>query len=191
MSRTHLATLSAAAIWLIVQASILGVGPSFRPDGTIKGSTLAGWHVVGDADWRAQNGEVIGTPKQPGGGWLMLDKSYQDVSFYASFLCAPACKTGILLRAEKTPDGMKGIYVALTDGDMASYRVTLDAQGHITKRDALRPGGGQMRIAPPPDPNAAARGGGGGGGRGRGAGAVTPPLTPPDASLKAGRLEPG
>ena len=105
-------------------------------------------------------------------------------ALFASFKCAQGCETGVLLRAEKTSGGMKGIYVALTGGDVASYRVTLDEQGRILTRDALRPGGGQMRIAPPPDPNPPAR-------RrrlGRAAPrpAVTLPVTPPDTSLKAG-----
>ena len=67
---------------------------------------------------------------------------------------------------------------------MEPYRVTLDAQGQFLTRDALRPGGGQMRIAPPPDPNppapaapAPARGA---------VPSVALPLTPPDFSLKAG-----
>ena len=37
--------------------------PNFKPDGAFKGSALAGWHVVGDADWTAQNGEIIGKAK--------------------------------------------------------------------------------------------------------------------------------
>lgn len=122
----------------------------------------------------------------------MLERSYQDVGLYASFRCAVAgCKTGVLLRAEKTPDGMKGVFVSLSDGDIASYHLTLDAQGKEVKREPLRTGGGQMRIAPPPvDPNAAGRGAGaaggrGGGGRGRGAQpAVALPITAPDSSLK-------
>ena len=182
MSKKHLVIVAAAAAWLSVKPLVLGVGPSFRPDATFTGSSLTGWHAVGGAAWRADNGEIVGTPQQAGGGWLMLDRSYQDVGFYASFLCAPGCKTGVLLRAEKTAAGMKGIYVALTDGDMASYRVTLDARGQILTRDTLRPGGGSMRIAPPLDPNAPAPAAGGG--RQGGAG-VTPPLVPPDASLKA------
>jgi len=40
-----------------------------------------------------------------------------------------ACKTGVLLRAEKTAEGMKGVYVSLTEGDIASYLVLLDTQG--------------------------------------------------------------
>ena len=88
---------------LAAVARLSGTGPSFRPDYSFKGSALAGWHTLGDATWRAENGEITGTPKQPGGGWLVLDRSYQDVGFYASFKCAGECKTGLLMRAEKTP----------------------------------------------------------------------------------------
>ncbi len=183
MSKTHLAILTAAAVWLAAQPSVRGIGPSFHPDVTFKGSTLTGWRTVGNATWRAENGEIVGTPQQPGGGWLLLDRSYQDVGFYASFLCAPGCKTGVLLRAEKTPTGLKGIYIALTDGEMASHRVTLDTQGQILTREVLRPGGGSMRIAPPLDPHAPAPAAAGGSQGGAG---VTPPVVPPDASLKAG-----
>ena len=35
-------------------------GLSFKPDQTFKGSTLKGWHVLGDADWQAKDGELIG-----------------------------------------------------------------------------------------------------------------------------------
>ena len=77
---------------------------------------------------------------------------------------------------------MKGIYVSLSGGEVASYRVTLDAQGRMLTREPLRPGGGQMRIAPPPDPNAHARGAGAAPARGTGP-AVTLPIAPPDSSL--------
>ena len=100
-----------AAITAALQAPVFGSGPTFTPDATFKGSSLAGWHVLGSADWRAQNGEITGAAKQGGdGGWLVLDRSYQDVGFYASFRCAGGCKTGVLFRAEKTPEGMKGVY---------------------------------------------------------------------------------
>src|SRR5206468_1683306 len=39
--------------------------------------------------------------RSAGDGWLMLDKSFQDVAFFASLRCAGECKTGILLRAER------------------------------------------------------------------------------------------
>jgi hypothetical protein len=84
-----------------------------------RGSTLAGWHTLGHADWRAQDGEIIGTPRQ-GGGWLVLDKGYQDIAFYSSFRCSGSCKTGVLLRAQNTPEGLNGVFVSLNDGDVAT-----------------------------------------------------------------------
>ena len=37
------------------------------------GKTLAGWHPQGQAAWRVQHGEVVGTVAQGGsGGWLVL-----------------------------------------------------------------------------------------------------------------------
>ncbi len=178
----HRSVLTAAAglLWL---AQVFAVGPSFRPDGTIKGSSLDGWHALGQADWKAQNGEIVGAPRPGGsGGWLVLDRSYQDVGFYASFRCTGGCKTGVLLRAEKTPQGMKGIYVALTGEDVGAYRVTLDSEGRELQREPLRRGGGQMRIAPPIDPNAPARGAGGGG-RGP-APSVTLPIPRPSGDVR-------
>ena len=140
-------TIAAVAI----SAALAAVPTVFVPQWTLQGSSLSGWHTLGQAQWRAENGEIVGTPGQ-GGGWLVLDKSYQDVGVFASFRCTGGCKTGVLLRAEKTAQGMKGIYLSLNEGDVASYRVTLNAQGHELSRERLRPGGGQMRVAPPPAP---------------------------------------
>src|SRR5581483_7692823 len=118
-----------------------------------------------------------------GGGWLVLDEAYQDVGFAASFRCAQGCKTGVLFRAEKTSQGMKGVLVSYENGEQHFYRVVLDGQGQEVGREALRRGGGQMRIAPPPDPGAPARGGfAGRGGRGP---SVSLPLTVPDSSFRA------
>src|SRR6188768_1573081 len=149
-------------IFGIIAAFVLGQvafasGPThFRANPAFNGSTLAGWHPVGQADWRVEKGEIVGTPKTPGGGWLVLDKSYQDTGFFASFRCMGGCKTGVMLRAEKTPDGMKGAFVSLNEGDLASYNLKLDAQGREVAREALR-GGGATRFVPPAA--AAARGG--------------------------------
>ena len=76
--------------------------------------------------------------------------------FYTNLRCEGTCKTGVLLRAEKTPDGgMKGIYVSLTDGDFASYRVTIDAQGVETSRDRI--GAPDVAAAEEAGPAGAAR----------------------------------
>ena len=62
------------------------------------------------------DGELVGTPKSADGGWLVLDKSFQDVEFGADFKCVGDCRTGVLLRAEKTPTGMKGVFLSLDAG---------------------------------------------------------------------------
>ena len=100
-------TTVAAAVGL--GTLIAAVPTSFVPDSTFRGSSLEGWHTLGEAGWRAQNGEIIGTPKSARGGWLVLDRSYQDIAFFASFRCTGDCKTGVLLRAQKTDTGMKEI----------------------------------------------------------------------------------
>src|SRR5947209_267774 len=85
-------------------------GPSFVPDSTFQGSTLGGWHVLGQADWTARNGELIGKGIA-GAGWLVLDHAYQDTGFYAGFRCNGVCDTGVLVRATKTEGGMRGTFL--------------------------------------------------------------------------------
>jgi hypothetical protein len=196
MPSTRLVVSLIAAAVIGTLAPLSGAGPSFRPDVRFEGSSLTGWQPLGQADWRAANGEIVGTPRQAGGGWLVLDRSYQDTGFFASFRCAAGCRTGVLLRAEKTADGgTRGIYVSLTEGDVATYAVTLDAQGQEVARTRLRvPGGGQVRIAPPPPPDAPGPGraagppaGPGAGRGGRGAGpAVQLPIPAPRTGLQPG-----
>jgi hypothetical protein len=129
--------------------------PDFVPDVTFSASSLQGWHTLGDADWHAKDGEFIGTPKPDGnGGWLVLDKSYQDTEFAVSFRCTAECKTGILLRAEKTPDGMRGTYISLTDGDTGAYALALDSNGKQGQRDKLGNAAAMSRTAVPPAPSA-------------------------------------
>src|SRR5262245_51282140 len=53
--------------------------PDFRADATFTGSSLAGWHVLGQADWKAQNGELAGRPTAETGGWLMMSTPLQDL----------------------------------------------------------------------------------------------------------------
>ena len=136
-----------------------GAAKNFVPDVIFKGSSLSGWRPLGEAKWRAENGEIIAAPGG-GSGWLILDRSYQDVAFFSEFRCAPGCTAGLLLRAEKLADGgLKGIFVSLNAADPGSYRITLDPSGKETAREQLRPaGGGQVRVAPPPPADAAVAG---------------------------------
>ena len=149
---------------LAAVTAVYASGPSFRPDTVMGGLSLKGWHTFGPADWHAGGGGVVGRPSPAGaGGWLVLDRSYQDSALYTEYRCTGGCITGILFRAEKTQDGgMKGVYVSLSDSDMQAYGVKIDAQGQITDRDKLRRGGGLVRVAPPPPlgPPPATRNGG-------------------------------
>jgi 3-keto-disaccharide hydrolase/VCBS repeat protein len=186
MRVTQLLTVTGVALLVAATtAPLRSAGPSFRPDKTFTASTLDGWHSLGDAEWRAEGGALVGTPSSRGAGWLVLDRSLQDAGFYASFLCASGCETGVLLRAEKTADGLKGIYVALNESALTSYRVTIDTHGRLQQRTPLPSGGGQMRIAPPSSPDAPARGAVPPPARGTGP-MATPPVSPPDTSLKPG-----
>jgi hypothetical protein len=147
----------------LLTLSGLAEGPSFIPDLILKGSSLTGWRTLGAAEWSARDGEVTGKAK-PGaaGGWLVLERSYQDVGVYAEMRCAGNCDAGVLLRAEKIPEGMKGVYVSL-GAEPALYNVVLDAQGRELKRAKLRAAAGTIRFAPPA--NAAPQAAGGRGGR--------------------------
>jgi hypothetical protein len=162
-----------------IAATVIAIGlraenpKTFKPDAVFKGSALTGWHVLGQADWRAEDGVLIGRARPGGdGGWLVMDKSFQDLMFFTNVRCESPCKTGVLLRAEKQSDGtLRGVLVSLADGDLNSYRVTLDAQGKETSRERLA---------------AAGRAGGGGGGGGR-AGAAAGGAAAPGGQRGGGR----
>jgi hypothetical protein len=167
-----------------------GAAANFAADGTFAGSSLTGWRPIGDATWRAENGEIVATPKS--GGFLLLDRPYEDVAVVASFRCAASCSTGVLLRAEQTADGgMKGIFVSLSDKDLGSYRITLDSRGTETSRERLRiASGGQLRVAPPPPEGAPAAAAAGRGGPPPGPppmpGGIASPIPRPATTLRVG-----
>ena len=184
--------LSAAVLSVAVALVIYAAVPAeFRPDSTFKGSSLAGWHQLGHATWKASNGVLTGTPTSADGGWLILDKTLQDTYAFASFKTESAAKAGVLVRAHKTADGgMQGLLISLADGDLASYKLTLDAQGKEVNREKLaaaagRGGGGGGGGAGATGGRGAGRGAAGGsGGRGGGAGGRGGRGGPPPAALR-------
>jgi hypothetical protein len=160
MRHVRRAVLATVTICVWLAASVFTTGPTFRADYRFTGSSLAAFKPLGQADWKVQNGEIIGTPKDPSGGWLLVDaKGFQDTQMYASVKCVAGCKAGFLMRAEKTPDGaMKGVLMSVSDADQASYMVKMDAQGKEISREPLVAGAGR------------AGGGGGGAAAGRAGG---------------------
>jgi len=192
--RIACAAVAIAATCLMLPRA--GANKNFVPDWTFQGSSLGAARTIGNADWRAENGEIVGTPKTAEGGWLIFDKPLQDVQFASTFRCTGGCRAGVMLRTKSTPEGMQGIYVALPEGEnpAASFALTLDPQGRELKRELLNRATGTVRfIAPPSDAGrgapAAGRGGGragagagrGGPGRGFGPGGLPPdsPYTRP------------
>ena len=110
---------------------------NYVPDMPYRATSIAGVRVLGDAAWRAEKGEYVGTPKCEAGGWLILDRSLQDVGVFGELRCTGGCKTGVLLRAEKTASGMKGVYVALAGEEPAVYAVTLDAAAKSSRANGF------------------------------------------------------
>jgi hypothetical protein len=191
MSRMVLTAVAVAALSIGLSGQ---AARTFAPDWTFKGAALTGMQQIGQATWRVENGEIVGTPTGPDGGWLLLDKGYQDVQFTASYRCAAACTAGVMVRSEKGPDGTKGVYTLISGDERSTAAVTVDAQGKIANREPLaRNAGGQARFAPPaPAPGAATGGRAGGGGRGGGGRGGAGPsafvsmfAAPPDTSFKA------
>ena len=149
MSRSILIILCVAAV-----ASVPHANKNFIPDWTFTGSSLADAEQLGAAKWTAQNGEVIGTPSSPDGGWLLFKNPVQDVQMATSFRCAAGCQAGLLLRLEKTADGFKGVFVSISETPGA-FAVTLDAQGRVLTKEPLERGGGTVRALAPPQPQGA------------------------------------
>jgi len=136
MSQKILGTALLAASALF--SPLLAETHDFVPDHVFRASSLAGLRTIGQADWRASNGEITGTPQNQGVGWLVLDKSYQDVQFHTEFRCAAGCDAGLLVRTEKTSDGgLKGVYISLNEETMGSYDLTLSAEGKELSRKRL------------------------------------------------------
>lgn len=121
----------------------LSPSPDFMPDWTFKGSSLSDWKPIGNAKWKAENGVITGSPSQADGGWLLMNKSLQDVQFFTRIQSSGDCNAGVLLRVEKSDAGMSGIFVSLREGDLKSYRLMLDADGKELERKPLPAGPGK------------------------------------------------
>ena len=168
------------AIAALSVAVLEGARWNFIPDWTFKGNDIKkDWTVIGQATWKAVDGELIGTPTSPEGGWLVLNKGLEDFQLGADLKCVGGCKAGLLVRARKQPDGsMSGLFIPYGEAETGLFKTTIDASGRETARTPLEGTGigNMVRYAPPPpDPNGPQRGRGAGSpggapgvGRGRG-----------------------
>jgi hypothetical protein len=164
---------------------------NFVADWTFKGSSLASFRTLGDATWRAENGEIVGTPKTPEGGWLIFDKPLQDVDFASMFRCTGGCRTGVMLRTQTTPEGLQGVYVAMPEGQnpAAAFALKLNPQGRELSREALPRANGTVRFLADPAATAG-RGAAGAAPAGAAAGRGAAGAAPAGAGAAAGRGAP-
>src|SRR5262245_42718448 len=73
MTNWRTVAVATTAVCGLLAASVFTAGPTFRADYRFTGNALTGFKPAGQADWKVQNGEIVGTPKDAGGGWLLLD----------------------------------------------------------------------------------------------------------------------
>ncbi len=150
MKNLRMMVVATAAMCVLLAMSVFTAGPTFRADYRFSGTALTDFKPVGSADWRVQNGEIVGTAKDTNGGWLLLGgKEFQDTQMYASVKCVGGCKAGFVMRAEKTPDGgMKGVLMSVTENDLGPYIVKIDASGKEISREPLPAPAGRGGGAP-------------------------------------------
>src|SRR5579862_2936100 len=101
----------AAGAFVILVSFATGQVPSGRQsvaERVFNGSTLAGWHTVGSAEWRVEQGAIVGTVRNGSDGWLVLDTVYGNAAVDLGFECN-GCEPGILLRSEKTANQTSGV----------------------------------------------------------------------------------
>ena len=151
---SFLALTCAAAV--SIGALMSAQGPHADSTPLFNGTSLTGWKPVGAAQWRAANGQIVGTASGTP-GLLTLEKSYQDVILRFSYQCT-GCDAGVLLRnaasSSSAPGTTSALYVALSGPDaMTLWRVALDAQGKELSRQNLykwtarqNPPGMQLRV---------------------------------------------
>jgi hypothetical protein len=167
MDRTSVLNVLACAAAGITAAAALsasiaadGARPHADTSKAFNGTSLAGWHPRGAAQWRVANGEIVGAAAS-GPGQLVLDKSYQDIVVEFAFQCQ-GCDAGVLLRDAPTvsPNGAASNAGAFDvgiagAGALTLSRVSVDGQGKELERaewfkwtSRRNPPGLQLSITP-------------------------------------------
>ncbi len=147
-----LAALLAGLLVLTGAITTRAAGPTFRPDTTLRGDSLAGWSSRGTGTWRAAAGTLTMTGAAGRAAWLSLDAPLQDAGVYAAYRCEADCEAGLLLRATRTPRGTAGVLLVIAGSDPGGFRVLIDDEGRTIERERLRAMNGMPRVAPPPAP---------------------------------------
>src|ERR1700678_2205630 len=75
----------------------LGRSSGSAPLSLFDGTSLTGWRRQGPAQWRVENGELLGSCDAPGGGWLATERGFEDFVIRFAFRSAGG-EAGVLLR---------------------------------------------------------------------------------------------
>jgi hypothetical protein len=57
--RLHIAIAAIASAICVIGPAVFAASQNFQPDVVFKWSSFTGWHKLGQADWRADNGKII------------------------------------------------------------------------------------------------------------------------------------
>ena len=113
--RGMLRRLGWLVIWLLVFAfaSMAQEVVDSRSSPIFDGQDLAGWHVMGQPDWHAEN-NILWTEGK--GGWLRSDRRFADFILRLEYRVSKGAVSGIYLRsAEQGDPAYTGLEIALLD----------------------------------------------------------------------------
>lgn len=130
-----LARVSAAClVWAVAVVPGVARGATSLFDG----KSLEGWHSQGAADWRVENGEIIGELTRANAhGWLVLDRPYQEYALQLWFRCTPGCDPGLLVGMHESAGRTTGTHVSLAAGNVGVEAVTLNRRGDVVETAPL------------------------------------------------------
>ena len=138
--RKYFAIAATAAMLLFLSSFAIHAGLPQTP--VFDGTSLAGWHALGGADWRVDNGDLVGTVRNGAGGWLVLDSVYGPSTLTIGFECKN-CEPSLMIRSGKVGDRTSGVEIALSGAEVGSmFRITLDSQGKMLDRKPMPSFGG-------------------------------------------------
>ena len=101
------------------------------------GTSLNGWKPLGSAQWKAENGDLVGTVAANGGGWVVLDSVYGDTGVELTFEC-DKCEPGVMIRSLQQGNQTTGVFFELSGPNAGTlFRVTLDAEGREVSRKPM------------------------------------------------------
>mgnify|MGYP001825267489 FL=1 len=83
---------------LLMLAVLAGAALAWAAVELFDGQSLAGWQVLGQAQWSVQDGEIVGSGEED--GFLATEASYADFHLRAEFWVEAGTNSGIFIRCK-------------------------------------------------------------------------------------------